>query len=331
MPAHSGFVAEERSFLRGEMIDAQALSSLKNWYPVTFCDQTGAVYWRDMGNQRFIESFFQNSLNAQPQDQRRICKTPVDALTQITDSVAPTAFIFHVSRCGSTLLTQMFSHLPHCIVLSEPPAIDAFFRHYQESSQKNILLFQHLIATLGQRRSDQEKHFIVKFDSWHIGRLDFIRQAFPQTPMIFLYRDPQQVLASHQRQRGPQMIPGFVDMGDIKVDQTAIFPGDLDAYCLRVLDQFYASAISQHKNHNLQLLNYHELPTVMWESLLAQFNIQLTAEELAQVKLRSQYHSKHPQQNFRGDPTAGIQHAASEKTRELYLQLELLRQQARAK
>lgn len=331
MPAHSGFVAEERSFLRGEIIDAQTLSSLRNWYPVTFCDQSGEVYWRDMGDRRFIESFFQNSLNAQPQDQRRICKTPLDALAQITDCVVPTAFIFHVSRCGSTLLTQMLSHLPHCIVLSEPPVIDAFFRHYQELSQENILLFQRLIATLGQRRNEQEKHFIVKFDSWHIGRLDFIRQAFPQTPMIFLYRDPQQVQASHQRQRGPQMIPGFVDMGNIKVDQTDLFPGDLDAYCLRVLDQFYASAISQHKNHKLQLLNYHELPKVVWESLLSALNIRLTAEELAQVKLRSQYHSKHPHQNFHGDPTARIEQAASEKTGELYLQLELLRQQAHTK
>ncbi|MBC3872929.1 sulfotransferase family protein [Undibacterium flavidum] len=328
MQAYDGFVSEERSFIRGEPVDSSTLDSLRNWYPITFCHQSNELYWRDMGQQRFVESFFQNSLNTQPRDQRRVCRTPVSALSQFTECVAPTAFIFHVSRCGSTLLTQMFSHLAQCIVLSEPPVIDAFFRVYSENSPESILIFQQLIAALGQRRAGEEKHFIVKFDSWHISRLAFIRKAFPQTPLLFLYRDPQQVLASHQRQRGPQMIPGFVNLGNICADLTDLMPGDLDGYCLRVLDQFYTCAISHHLEHDLRLLNYHELPALVWESLLSQLNLSLTLEELEQVKARSQYHSKHPQQNFLGDPQAHVKHACSDKTEKLYLQLEKLRQQA---
>lgn len=330
MQAYVGFAAEERSFIRGEMVDAQTLSSLKNWYPIAFDHQDSELYWRDMGDQRFLASFFQNSLNAQPQTQRRVCKTPHSALSQITERITPTAFIFHVSRCGSTLLTQMLSHLTHCIVLSEPPVIDAFFRTFQGSTQKNIELFQHLIAALGQQRFSEEKHFFIKFDSWHIGRLAFIREAFPLTPMLFLYREPQQVLASHQRQRGPQMIPGFVDMGSLDVDQCDLFPGDLDGYCLRVLDQFFISALAEYKDKQLHLMNYQELPDMVWESLLAQLDITVTDEELEQLKKRSQYHSKHPNQNFLGDPHSSTRHIFTERTNALYQELERLRQQRKS-
>ncbi|MFZ6819704.1 hypothetical protein [Undibacterium sp. Ji22W] len=329
MQTYDGFAAEERSFVRGKIIDAESLTSLRSWYPIIFSELGNELYWRDMGDQRFVESFFQNSLNAQPQELRRVCRTPVSALTQVTDHVAPTAFIFHVSRCGSTLLTQMLSHLTRCIVLSEPPVIDSFFRTHQQQTQENVEIFQHLITTLGQRRFKDETHFIIKFDSWHIGRLSFIRQAFPHTPMLFLYRDPQQVLASHQRQRGPQMIPAFVDMGNIEVDKTDLFPGDQDGYCLRVLDQFYTRALGEHRDHQLHILNYQDLPNAMWESLLSLWNIELTAEELEKVKIRAQFHSKHPQQNFRGDPSTNIRHAFSEHTETLYQQLEKLRQQSK--
>lgn len=317
-----GFAAEERSFIRGKMIEFGSLASLKNWYPVTFGDHGDELYWRDMGSQGFVESFFQNSLNAQRYEQRRVCKTAIEALSQFTDVVEPTAFIFHISRCGSTLLTQMLSQLDTSIVLSEPPVIDAFFRHYPSHTETELSVFRQLMSALGQRRTGQERHFIVKFDSWHIAKLDFIRTAFPNTPVFFLYRDPQQVLASHRRQRGPQMIPGFVDMGPIRVEQSDLQPGDLDGYCLRVLDQFYRHAITQHQKHPMALLNYQELPQIVWQSLLNILNIKVSDNELAQLKARSQFHSKYPQQHFGGDPNGTQRHACSAHTDALYQSLE---------
>ena len=36
--------------------------------------------------------------------------------------IDPTGFIFHLARCGSTLVSQMLAALPEHIVLSEAPA-----------------------------------------------------------------------------------------------------------------------------------------------------------------------------------------------------------------
>jgi hypothetical protein len=182
-----------------------------------------------------------------------------------------------------------------------------------------------LIAALGQKRFENERNLIIKLDSWHLGQINFIRAAFPKTPMLFLYREPQQVLASHQRQRGPQMVPDFVDMGNLQVDRSDLSPGDLDAYCLRVLNQFYATAIEHYHVSNLQLINYSELPMLVWEKLLDQLSITCSTDELTQVKARSQFHSKHTEQSFNGDPPLQKVHIAIKDTQELYQQLESLR------
>jgi transcription termination factor NusB len=328
MLQRTGFSAVERSLIRGEWIDASTLDSLTNWYPVIITKQTNEVVWRDMGQARFTASFFQNSLDAQDTTQRRVCTTNVAALGKIQNYVKPSAFIFHVSRCGSTLLTQMLSSLERCIVLSEPPVVDIFFRNYcvdVDVNEEQLQIFRQLIAALGQKRFDQEAHLIIKLDSWHISRLDFIRRAFPHVPMYFLYRQPQEVLASHQKQRGPQMIPHFIDMGNLTIDQTDLQVSDLDGYCLRVLDQYFQTAVHQAKSHRLQLINYTQLPQFVWESLLHDLNIQSTENEMQNLRQRATFHSKHPQQNFSEKIVEQVPHACLSFTRSLYEQLESMR------
>lgn len=103
------------------------------------------------------------------------------------DPIAPSAFIFHVSRCGSTLLTQMLASLEQCIVLSEPPVIDVFFRNYCQRTkhqEDRIKIFRQLIAALCQKRFQLESHLIIKHDSWHISRINFIKAAFPDVPLL---------------------------------------------------------------------------------------------------------------------------------------------------
>ncbi|MBC3807795.1 hypothetical protein H8K52_10615 [Undibacterium seohonense] len=330
MSQQTGFSSVERSFIRGQSVDVTDLESLKNWYPVLISKHPDEVFWRDMGQQRFTDSFFQNSLDAQDRNLRRVCKTGKASLASIEEYIAPTAFVFHISRCGSTLLTQMLASLEQCIVLSEPPVVDQFFRNYckgKEINEEQITIFRQLIAVLGQKRFDRESHFIIKFDSWHIDRLDFIRQAYPDVPVLFLYRQPQEVLASHQKQRGPQMIPNFIDLGNIQVDQHDVQISDLDAYCLRVLDQYLLAALQHADNRQLHLINYAELPTVVWEKCLPDLHIKCTEDELQSLRHRASFHSKHPQQNFAEKLEVRAPHPFLAHTQALYAQLEGLRLQ----
>src|SRR5690606_22728206 len=65
-----------------------------------------------------------------------------------------------------------------------------------EASQRNLTLFRQLVLAMTRRRRPQQRNAFVKFISWNSLYMDFISQAFPGTPQVFLYRDAAEVIAS---------------------------------------------------------------------------------------------------------------------------------------
>jgi hypothetical protein len=303
--------ADERALLRGRMESWAPGQALAGWYPVTF--NTGAsgapsIGWRFLGGKPLTAAFFQDSLSGQTPQERKACLTPLAALDTFTDSVAPTAFVFHVSRCGSTLLTQILATLPQCVVLSEPPVLDAFLRYHHRHPDRSggIGTLRRLVAALAQRRTGAERHCVIKMDSWHTPWIGLLREAFPDTPIVFLYRDPREVLASHRRQRGRQMVPGLTDTSLLRPDLAGLPPGDLDGYAQRVLDAVYAAGSAAAGTPGLQLVNYAQLPERVFSDLMPQWGIACNAQELAAARARARFHAKHPDRRFQGDPAPAV-------------------------
>lgn len=309
----------ERQLLRGQPVVKEALASLHNWFPVTL--QGREIVWRHVPN-RFTASFFTDTLQQQNPSQRYICRTGFDWLARLEPALAPSAFIFHTSRCGSTLLTQLLSTLSCCIVMSEPPVIDAFLHIHQtepESSGGNTSLRQ-LILALGQQRSPKETHFFIKLDSWHTQFLPMFRAAFPDTPCWFLYREPEAILASHRRQRGPQMVPGMV----ATLAAETLEAGDLDGYCAKILAGFFGAALANVEG--LQLINYRQLPGILWQDLLPRQGLDCTLEQLERMRQRAGFHAKSQGIRFSSDASPPSSHPILQRrVAPLYAQLEQCR------
>lgn len=327
----------EKALIRGRKVNHQDLPSLRHWFPVVLGHDPASVWWRSAGSARFTKPFFQDTLTAQAPHERLVCQAPLAALDDVPESVPPTAFIFHVSRCGSTLLTQTLATLPQCIVMSEPPVLDAFFRlHHQHPGQSGgEHTLRQLVAALGQRRFPGERYFFVKFDSWHLPWAPFLRRVFPRTPFLFLYRHPGEVLASHRRQRGPQMVPDLLDMTLL---QSRLqhrggadgVPGDLDGHAIRVIEAILGSAVETAASADLMLLDYKQLPEVIWRELFAVFSLKCTEGQLDAVRARAGFHSKHAGARFDGDPVGDSgEHARTpdrlEEAMRCYEHLEQLR------
>ncbi|HEY8036213.1 MAG TPA: hypothetical protein VIF37_11585 [Methylobacter sp.] len=312
----------ERQLLSGQPVVKDALTSLHNWFPVTL--QGREIVWRHVPD-RFTASFFADTLQQQDPAQRYISRTGFDWLTRLEPALTPSAFIFHTSRCGSTLLTQLLSTLSCCIVMSEPPVIDAFLRFHQtepESSGGSASLRQ-LILALGQRRNPEETHFFIKLDSWHTQFLPIFRAAFPDTPCWFLYREPEAILASHQRQRGPQMVPGMV----ATLAAEALEAGDLDGYCAKVLVGFFEAALANVAH--LQLINYRQLPDILWQNLLPRHGLDCTSEQLERMRQRAGFHAKSQGIQFSADaPPVSSHPILQQQVAPLYAQLEQCRNHA---
>ena len=333
MSARHGLTQQEGLLARGSIVSWHAGMDMQRWYPL-FAQrdaQTGEVSlcWRDLGRQPFSEPFFVNTLARQPHEERRVCRTPLAALARLGDCLAPDAFIFHVSRCGSTLLTQLLATLPHCVVLSEPTVIDSLLRLHHDGMDtgNSVALLRQTILALGQRRTGAETHFFIKFDCWHIHSLDVLKQAFPHTPCLFLYREPQAVLASHRRQRGPQMVPGMLHPALLPLPAHAVAPGDLDGYTGIVLSSLFDAARAHAAAGKLELINYHQLPGILFSDLLQRFGIVPTDSQLQAMRERGGMHAKYGTA-YTGDPqvtAAGGLPAIAAQVQPGYLALEALR------
>lgn len=277
--------------------------SLANWLPVLATHQPPGIWWRNVETLDFKAPFFTQTLNRQPVDQRQRCFTDFAALDELPEGMPLSALVFHVSRCGSTLFTQMLATLAHCVALSEPPVIDSLLYQYQQGALKRtdcIHLLRGVARALGQRRTAQQQHLVIKLDCWHLQHLDILREAFPQVPALFLYRQPLQVMASHQRQRGPQMLPGMLDPAWVQASDD-LLPGNLDIYCLHVLNRFMLTALTAAEQGQLVPVNYASLPDAVPDRLLPLLGITLDTDQRASMLERTQRHAK-GREPYRGDP-----------------------------
>lgn len=318
----TGLSPEECALLRGTQIRPEELSSLSGWYPVV---AENGLWWRFLGEKKFSEPFFHDTLATIPPKDRLSLHTGYDASATFETPLAPAAFIFHTSRCGSTLMTQLLASLPECIAMSEPPIIDSILRrHYGGAeSEETAGLLRDAVSALGQKRFAHERHLFVKLDSWHIHSLPLFRRAFPDTPFLFLYRNPAQVIASHRRQRGRQMVPGLVNESMPPFDFEPVEPGDLDAYCGKILEGFFDAAC--HHANELMFVDYRQLPQLAWDELPACLDLDFSPEQLAAMRSRSATHSKSGIA-FSGDPRLDDGgYAPSAKLDALYAEAERIR------
>lgn len=86
------------------------------------------------------------------------------------------------------------------------------------------------------------------------------------------------------------MVPGLVDSAMLELDPEPLSPGDLDGYCVKVLTHFFSAACRQ--TDELILLNYNQMPQIVWPELLSLFSISHTSTELEAMKSRSGLHLK---------------------------------------
>ena len=274
--------------------------ALHGWLPIDVSWQDGqpVIDWCLVGQERLLDPFFEDTV-------RRLMTRPFNTVFRHRTGPAvledwamrqpgltPDGFIFHMSRCGSTLVAQMLSARIDSVVLSEASPIDRMLRPPGLISQDDhIRWFRALVSAMGQPRMGTEAHFFIKFDCWHVFSLPLIRLAFPRVPWIFLYRDPHAVMASHLRQRGVQTVPSLVDpfLFGIEPAEAATMPAP--AYCARVLAAICDGALSRADG---TFINYHQLPAAVCDEILPRFGVVTTPDRRAEMENATRQHSKHP-------------------------------------
>jgi hypothetical protein len=284
-----------------------AFTDFHGWLPLDAVVQHGrpGLVWMNVREAHFTEPFFQQTvdrLRAQhPQPEERFSE--FDTLVQLEqtfDSVAPTGFIFHSSRCGSTLLANACRAIDGAIVLSEPPAVDKliarFITDVDEQGTKVTLysvFLRAVVKALGQRRNGNERRLFVKFACCSVSQIERIQRLWPDVPWVFLYRDPVQTIVSNI-----QSVPPWLQDDDHRVLAAitntlteAVAAMSTEELCARAIGSFF-STVYRVANDRALLLNYDQLSLAEITNALRFFGVKAAAAEMETIARQSQTYSK---------------------------------------
>jgi hypothetical protein len=283
--------------------------------PVRARPQNGelVVEWRWLDGAPFREPFFADTVQRALERPFTLLfprETTIGELAELEPGLEPDGFILHLSRCGSTLVTQMLAAVPEHLVLSEPQLVNDVLR-VPGTDEERAGRLRLAVGALGRRRRGDERAFVLKLDAWATHDLPVIRLAFPTTPWLFLARDPLEVLISHRRQPGMQMLPGVVPPELFGLDLLSAVAMPFELYGAAVLGATCRQALAGRDEQAL-FLDYGELPAAVLDRILGWFGLECSDAERAAMLAASRRDAKEPSKTFADDTAAKAQAATPE-------------------
>jgi len=277
------------------------------------------VDWCKLADDRLEEPFFDQTIHRILQRNPRASRsTPVETLGNVTSKNAPAGFIFHLSRCGSTLITQMLASVRQFVVFSEPAILETLLRGtYQRgevSNEQKTWLLRNVIQAFVACKADERGTF-VKFTARAILDYPLIAQAYPDVPCIFVYREPVEVLVSLAGNQGDRLPPGLSEAGLLNDDQQAIQAMHPTEFWARVVANQCAAAVEMCNCSQPLLVNYSQLPQAVWTDIVNIFGVALSVDDVKQMQETLRRSAKDPRKHFTDDRAA--KRAATDETRAL--------------
>jgi len=306
---------------------------LRGWVPFRLYWQAEepGVEWMYLGERRFDDPFFEETIYREAQTPFNTLfrfRTPLEALAgwrSESPGLQPAGFLFHLSRCGSTLITRMLASPASNLVLSEPGVLERMLRSGEGApgipDARRAKWLEWLVSALGQPRTGQEERLFIKFDPRNIADLPLLRMVFPEVPWIFVYRDPVEVLVSNLRSPSLLVTRGILGPDFLNFDGSLVAGMDDGEYAARALG-IVAETAARHAaaaGSAGMLIEYRQLPGIVWGDLARHFGVEFTPREVEQLRQVARFDAKRPERRFASD-TEAKQRDASVEIRRLAAQ-----------
>jgi hypothetical protein len=283
--------------------------SLIGWTPyrAAWAGENMIVDWCHHGPRRFVEPFYYETVAlafTRPFNQLFQRRTLIEAAASLPPGLRPSGFIFHMSRCGSTLLSQALAADPAHIVVSEASPIRNVLHAplYGPAGAEQVETWLRYMANaFGQRRLAGEARFFIKFCAADVFHLPLIQRVFPDVPWVFLYRNPLEVFASQQAQIGADVIQGAIppELSGIAPEES--YDMSRETYLCRMLAAFGQAALAAHRPGRSLMLDYKDLIPAMRDRLPRHFGYAPSAKALVAMDEVLGRHSKQPSAAFADD------------------------------
>jgi hypothetical protein len=289
-------------------IASTQLEIFKGCLPIDTGVVTGSpgLWWLDMHDVRLSEPFFQETVDRfrLEHSEREARFTEFHLLPQLgksfASSIRPSGFVFHSSRCGSTLLANAGRSISGSIVISEANAIDQLVARFITDNEPRDVkraiysaLLKAVMSAFGQTMTGIERHLIVKFSCSSTSKLEQIARIWPDVPWVFVYRDPVETIVSNLKTMPAWLLDQDRRILSSVIDEPVSTVSEMDAaeLCARAIGSFYATA-KQLASYDCMLLNYEQLSIKTLLKVLDFFGIEPTAEEVNEIAVAAQFYSK---------------------------------------
>ena len=145
---------------------------------------------RQIGRDELQDAFMQETIARVPA-QERIVHVARDSVGWAPRDTAPVGIIFHVARCGSTLLSQSLKRLDDLVVYAEPQPVNEILAPPHKWPRADLVAALRTLSAAFARHA--RRPYVLKLSSWNTLYCDIVAEAFPDTPWVLSLRDPVEV------------------------------------------------------------------------------------------------------------------------------------------
>ena len=209
-----------------------------------------------------------------------------------TAGTGPAGIVFHVARCGSTLVSQLLKQHVGLVVYAEPLPVNEILLPPAKWPRAEIVAALRSLGAAFERHA--RKPWVLKLTSWNTLLCDLVAEAFPSSPWVLCLRDPLEIAVSLLRQpagwiwdeAGPAApFAKLIDPGGASRSREEYVAHTLGALC---------EAASRLDPARGSLVDYTSLPSAVWERVAPHFAQQVDATVRARMLHAASMDSKAP-------------------------------------
>ncbi len=206
-------------------------------------------------------------------------------------------------------MSRRLGTLPGVVVVAEPAPLNALLGLDPDRVDEAALvrLVRLLVRALGRCRHGDERQLVLKCTSWNVRRQAVLAAAFPETPWIWVQRDPTRVLASLLATP-----PGWLGLQATPqraarrfgLDQAAVPAMARAEFAARALGAMLEAAATDPAGR--LCIDHADLPAAVWQRVAPHFGLEADPAAIQRMMEESRFYAKDPAARvFAGDAQEG--------------------------
>ena len=287
-----------------------------DWLPARAALHATGLYFslREIRPSELQDPFMQETIARIPA-RESVVQVAREDLGRGTTGTSPAGIVFHVARCGSTLVSQLLKQHVGLVVYAEPLPFNEILLPPHRWPRSDLVA---ALRSLGAAFAGHaRKTYVLKLTSWNTLHCDLVAEAFPATPWVLCLRDPVAVSVSLLKKPA-----GWIWDGDqaaapfVKAIDPEGASRSREEYVARLYGAFCDAAGRLDPAHG-RLVDYGSLPGAAWEIVAPHFGLAVDGPARARMRETAGMNSKAPigrPEKFAGD-AADKQAAASDELR----------------